>query len=100
MTTSILDRALPNRRFRGLILAVQDVMGRNGLNPTLKLAGVPHYISYVPPANSVCEAHASEYAAIIHLTKAPTTRSLPRRFAMAGGFMPFCSETTTVSGPA
>src|SRR5574341_413065 len=66
MTTSILDRALPNRRFRGLILAVQDVMGRNGLNPTLKLAGVPHYISYVPPANSVCEAHASEYAAIIH----------------------------------
>ena len=25
---------------------------------------------------------------------------LPRRCAMAGGFMPFCSETTTVSGPA
>ncbi len=65
MTTLTLDRALPNRRFRCLILAMQEVLGRNGLNATLKLAGQPHYLSHLPPANRVCEGHASEYAAIL-----------------------------------
>jgi hypothetical protein len=65
MTTLTLDRAIPNRRFHCLLLAIQDVMGRNGLNATLKLAGLPHYLSHNPPVNSACEGHASEYAAII-----------------------------------
>jgi hypothetical protein len=30
---------------------------------------------------------------------AATTFSAPSRSAMRGGFMPFCSETTTVSDP-
>jgi predicted hydrocarbon binding protein len=65
MTTVTLDRAIPNRRFHCLLLAVQDVMGRNGLNATLKVARLPQYLSHLPPDNGACESHASEYAAII-----------------------------------
>ena len=65
MTTLTLDRAIPNRRFHCLLLDIQDVMGRNGLNATLKLASLPQYLSHLPPPNNACESHASEYAAII-----------------------------------
>lgn len=58
-------RHLPNLRVRILMLAIMDVMGRNGLNATLKLAGLQRYISNLPPANMVAELHASEYAALI-----------------------------------
>lgn len=58
-------RALPNLRVRHLMLAIQDVMGRNGLNATLKLAGLQRYISNLPPPNNLPELHASEYAALL-----------------------------------
>lgn len=65
MTTLTRDRAIPNRRFRCLLLAIQDVMGRNGMIAILKLAGLAYHIHHMPPANAACESRASEYAAII-----------------------------------
>jgi predicted hydrocarbon binding protein len=58
-------RALPNLRVRILMQAIQEVMGRNGLNATLKLAGLQRYINNLPPANQATELHASEYAALL-----------------------------------
>lgn len=58
-------RALPNLRVRILMLSIQDVMGRNGLNATLKLAGLQRYINSPPPANSLPDLHASEFAALL-----------------------------------
>ena len=59
------DRVISNRRVRFVLLAIQDVMGRNGLNATLKLAGLQRYINSLPPANRAGDLRASEYAALI-----------------------------------
>ncbi len=60
-----LGRALPNRRVRILTLAIQDVMGRNGLNATLKLSGLQRYINELPPLDTSSDLHAAEYAALL-----------------------------------
>src|SRR3972149_1692102 len=65
MSISTTGRALPNRRLRCVMLGMQDVMGRNGLNATLKLAGLQRYVGHMPPANGSCEIRASEFAAMI-----------------------------------
>ena len=65
MSDSEPDRALPNRRLSAVLFAIQDVMGRNGLNASLKLAGLHRYIGHLPPANDQRDLHASEYAALI-----------------------------------
>lgn len=59
-----LDRPLPNRRLRRILLATQEVLGRNGLNATLKFAGLSRYANAIPPDNSALETHASDYAAL------------------------------------
>jgi hypothetical protein len=59
-----IDRSLPNRRLRRVLLAAQEVMGRNGLNATLKLAGLSRYANAFPPDNRALEINASEYAAL------------------------------------
>lgn len=73
MTLSVtqeVDRPLPNRRARCLLLAVQEVMGRNGLNATLNLAGLQRYIGNTPPANTKSELRASEYSALLQSIEA------------------------------
>ncbi|MEK7276074.1 MAG: 4-vinyl reductase, partial [Chloroflexota bacterium] len=59
------DRLLPNKRIRRVLLAIQEVMGRNGLNATLKLAGLDRFINALPPDDADAEVRASEYAALI-----------------------------------
>jgi len=41
----------PNKMGRIFLLALQDVMGENGLNAILNLAGLQHYIDNLPPDN-------------------------------------------------
>ncbi len=65
MSISPTDRVLPNRRLRCVMLGIQDVMGRNGLNATLKLAGLQRYVGNMPPASGSREIRASEFAAMI-----------------------------------
>lgn len=59
------DRLLPNKRIRRVLLAIQEVMGRNGLNAMLKLAGLDRFINALPPDDAVADVRASEYAALI-----------------------------------
>lgn len=42
----------PNRMGRIVLLAYEDVLGRNGLHALLKLASHEHYAQYRPPSNS------------------------------------------------
>ncbi len=65
MSNSVPDRLLPNRRLRRVLLAIQDNMGRNGLNAVLKLAGLQRYMNALPPDNDDAEIRASEYAALL-----------------------------------
>jgi predicted hydrocarbon binding protein len=41
----------PNKMGRIFLLALEDVMGKNGLNAMLNLAGLDHYIDNYPPDN-------------------------------------------------
>ena len=41
----------PNKIARIAILAYEEVMGKNGLNAILNLAGLPHLINNYPPDN-------------------------------------------------
>jgi predicted hydrocarbon binding protein len=41
----------PNKMGRMLLLALEDVMGRNGVNATLNLAGLQHMVNNYPPNN-------------------------------------------------
>jgi len=59
------DRLLPNKRLRRILLGIQEVMGRNGLYATLKLAGLDRFINALPPDDDDAEVRASEYAALI-----------------------------------
>jgi len=56
------------------MLGMQDVMGRNGLNATLKLAGLQRYVGNMPPANGPCEIRASECAAMIQAIRTQITK--------------------------
>jgi len=59
------DRLLPNKRVRRVLLGIQEVMGRNGLYASLKLAGLDRFINALPPDDNSAEVRASEYAALI-----------------------------------
>lgn len=41
----------PNKMGRMLLLALEDVMGRNGVNAVLNLAGLRHLVNHYPPNN-------------------------------------------------
>ncbi len=41
----------PNKMGRMLLLALEDVMGRNGVNAVLNLAGLRHMVNHYPPNN-------------------------------------------------
>ncbi len=41
----------PNKMARILLLAMEEVLGKTGLNAVLNLARLPHFIDHYPPAN-------------------------------------------------
>lgn len=63
--SALTDRLLPNRRVRSLLSAMQDVIGRNGLNASLRLAGLTRIINTLPAADAGTELRAAEYASLI-----------------------------------
>jgi len=65
MPTPATDRLLPNRRLRSLMSAMQDVIGRNGLNASLRLAGLTRFINALPADDDPTALRASEYAMLI-----------------------------------
>ena len=54
----------PNRVARIYIEAMEEVMGKNGLNAVLRLAGLPHLIDNYPPANLAKEFEFADYSAL------------------------------------
>jgi predicted hydrocarbon binding protein len=58
-------RAMPNRRVRRLMLAIQDVMGQSGLAAVLRQAGLPRYAGGLPPDNDAPGLRAAEYASLL-----------------------------------
>jgi len=55
---------LVNALMRQAVLAVEEVMGANGLNAMLRQAGLERYIGNPPLDDLEAGAHASEYAAL------------------------------------
>jgi len=56
----------PNKMGRIFLLALQDVMGQNGLYAILRLAGLEHYIDNLPPDNLEKEFDFVEIAALLN----------------------------------
>jgi hypothetical protein len=54
----------PNKLARVYILALEDVMGKNGLNAILNLAGLPHIIDNYPPDNFDKEFDFADFSAL------------------------------------
>ncbi len=54
----------PNRIARIYIEAMEEVMGKNGLNAVLRLAGLPHLIDNYPPPNLAKEFEFADYSAL------------------------------------
>ena len=52
----------PNKLARTYLLALEDVMGKNGLNAILNLAGLPHLIDNYPPDNFDKEFEFSDFS--------------------------------------
>ncbi len=59
------DRALPNARMRHVLLAVQDIMGRNGLTAVLKSSELDRFVGTLPPENDALEIRATELGRLI-----------------------------------
>ena len=55
----------PNKMGRIFLLALQDVMGQNGLNAILNLAGLEHYIDNLPPDNLEKQFDFADIAALL-----------------------------------
>lgn len=55
----------PNKMGRMLLLALEDVMGRNGVNATLNLAGLQHLVNNYPLNNLELEFRFEELSAIM-----------------------------------
>lgn len=55
---------LVNALMRQAILAVEEVMGKQGLHVVLREAGLDRYIEALPPDNLELGAHAREYSAL------------------------------------
>ena len=54
----------PNRIARIYLLAMEDVMGKNGINAVLNLAGLSHLIDNYPPGNLEREFDFADYSAL------------------------------------
>jgi hypothetical protein len=54
----------PNKLARVYILALEDVMGKNGLNAILNLAGLSRFINNYPPDNFDKEFNFSDFSAL------------------------------------
>lgn len=54
----------PNKIARIAILAYEEVMGKNGLNAILNLAGLPHLINNYPPDNLERQFDFADFSAI------------------------------------
>ncbi|MCJ7623886.1 MAG: 4-vinyl reductase [Anaerolineaceae bacterium] len=54
----------PNKIVRIAILAIEEVMGKNGLNAILRLANLPHLIDNYPPNNLEREFDFSDFSSI------------------------------------
>jgi len=54
----------PNKIARIAIMALAEVMGRNGLNSILNLAGLPHLIDNLPPDNLDRKFDFADFSAI------------------------------------
>lgn len=54
----------PNKFGRMTILALEDVMGRNGVNAILNLANLPELINHLPPDNLEKKFDFADYSAI------------------------------------
>jgi hypothetical protein len=54
----------PNRIARYFFLAMEDVMGRNGLGVVLSLADMESHIGHLPPDNLACEFDFAYLAAV------------------------------------
>ncbi len=78
MPPSTPERLLPNKRLRHLLLAAQDVLGHNGLNATLKLAGLQRFANIPLPDNQALEVCVSDYAALIQARVVPVRVSAGR----------------------
>jgi len=55
---------LVNALMRQAILAIEEVMGTQGLNVVLREAGLERYVDNLPPDDLELGAHASEYATL------------------------------------
>ncbi|HEY4688781.1 MAG TPA: 4-vinyl reductase [Anaerolineae bacterium] len=58
------DRPMPNANLRLLLVALQEVMGENGLKAVLKQGGLERYIDNFPPDDTNRNAKFSEYGQV------------------------------------
>jgi predicted hydrocarbon binding protein len=58
------DRPMPNANVRLLLMALQEVMGENGLKAVLKQGGLERYVDNFPPDDTNREAKFSDYGGI------------------------------------
>jgi hypothetical protein len=58
------DRMMPNANLRLLLVALQEVMGDNGLKAVLKQGGFVQYIDHFPPDDTNRESKFSTYGQI------------------------------------
>src|SRR5512142_1545638 len=54
----------PNKIARIALTAIEDVMGKNGLNAVLNLAGLSHLIDHFPPPNLERQFDFADFSAI------------------------------------
>ena len=58
------DRMMPNDALRILFLAIEEVMGKDGMRAALRGAKLERYIDNYPPRNLELEVKFSEYGAV------------------------------------
>lgn len=58
------DRLMPNANLRLLLIALQEVMGENGLKAVLKQGGLARFIDHFPPDDTNREAKFSDYGQV------------------------------------
>jgi len=56
----------PNKMGRILLLALEDVMGKNGLHAVLRLANLEHYLDNLPPDNLEKQFDFGDIAALLN----------------------------------
>jgi predicted hydrocarbon binding protein len=58
------DRPMPNANLRLLLVALQEVMGENGLKAVLKQGGLERYVDHFPADDTNRDARFSEYGQV------------------------------------